>query len=869
MISIMHIEPQRPGSQLAGRKRLQLPDVSKGRIKALLLVTVLIPFAGVVAQDVVVPVVPLPRVVDRTGNEFSLSAADGLILLSGGSTYPNDQLEQELQEVLVTSLGSDSGLTMRAAEPVAEIDERVGKEGYILEVNGSEVRIVANTDAGIYYGFQTLKQLIRGYAREGRIPGLRIVDWPDLEFRAVSEDISRGPVPTPEYMRDQIDRMAEMKYNALTYYTEHVVKTESHPEFAPTHGSLDIDEWRDLAEYARDRHITLLGNFQSFGHFERILAHPKYAPLGEAGNVLSPTLPESRALLRDIFEEMVPAFDADVFVVNGDETFDLGRGPSKARADSLGIGVVYAEHMLNIREILDSLGVGMVMWGDVLLQHEEALAMMPRDVIIGTWDYTPRDSYDHLITPFTDAGFTTIVCTGVVNSGRIMPDFRVTKDNIRLFTSDGVRHGVYGLLNTVWDDGGSALFGRDWYGVAFAADHSWNSRRDPGDDADFDGRFSLGHFGDPTRALVRAIQYLNELATLEPTDGMTEKVLWAQLVPERNSKLRISLADWNRVVELSDSATSVLEEGDPLVRSHDFEYFRFTADLYRHMATVRENLLDAAADFEKASFLQRSDRSEATELLSSALERVSRSRTSVAQIKEKYRSLWLSENRTYALDWTTDKFEDQEAQLADVEARLRAALSDFNGGAFLPPPSEVRLSISESEGRYFREWLFSGTLPNDDGAFGATTDYLESMGGELSATPGVAVEWDYGGSTYRWRRNETPYHAEVNLAELYPDDLRYVAHYAFATITSPDNRRVRATVGSNDSIKIILNGEVVFENSVKRALIVDDDDVWLDLKEGRNNLMLKISQGTGGWGFSFRLPDEVVRSRKNRYRIVK
>jgi hypothetical protein len=135
-------------------------------------------------------------------------------------------------------------------------------------------------------------------------------------------------------------------------------------------------------------------------------------------------------------------------------------------------------------------------------------------------------------------------------------------------------------------------------------------------------------------------------------------------------------------------------------------------------------------------------------------------------------------------------------------------------------------------------------------------------------TPGVADEWEYDGVTYRWHRNETPYHAEVNLVELYPEDVRHVAMYAFATITSPRAKRVRAGVGSNDSVKIILNGEVVFENSVKRALIPDDDEVWLDLKEGRNNLLLKISQGTGDWGFSFRLPDEVVRSTKNRYRIV-
>ncbi|MFV1981300.1 MAG: glycoside hydrolase family 20 zincin-like fold domain-containing protein, partial [Rhodothermia bacterium] len=741
--------------------------------------------------------------------------------------------------------------------------------GYVLVVDGPEIRISANTDSGIYYGAQTLKQLIRGYLAEGSIPGMRIIDWPDLAFRGVSDDISRGPVPTPDYMRMQIDRMAEMKINMLTYYTEHVVKTESHPEFAPTNGSLDIDEWRDLAEYARARYVTLLGNFQSFGHFERILAHPKYAPLGEAGRILSPVLPESRALLRDIYSEMVPAFGADVFVVNGDETFDLGRGPSKDRVDSLGIGVVYAEHMLNAREILDSLGVGMMMWGDVLLQHEDALAMIPRDVIIGTWDYTPRDSYDDLIVPFHDAGFQILVVPGVLNSNRIMPDFPIARDNIRLFASDGVRHETLGLLNTIWDDGGSAFFTRDWYGVAFGADHSWNSRRDPADDADFDSRFSLGHYGDPDKGLVNGLNLLGQLARLEPTDGMTEKVLWARLVPDRGSKLRISLTDWDRVVELADSASLALDAGHPAARGGDFDYFRFTADLYRYMSGIRQRMLAAATAYRDASLIQRTDRDRAIELLNSALEAVRENREAVSAITAEYRAMWLRENRPYALDWTTDRFEYQEAAFADVERRLRRAIDRFEEGAFLPPPSEVRLAISESKGRYFREWLMSGTLPNEDaGAFGSQIDYLESMGGELNATPGVAVEWDYAGNTYRWHRNETPYQAEVNLAELYPDDVRYVAMYAFATITSPRAKQVRATVGSNDSIQIILNGEVAFENSVKQTLIVDDEEVWLDLKEGRNNLMLKISQGTGGWGFSFRLPDETVRSRKNRYRIV-
>jgi hypothetical protein len=287
------------------------------------------------------------------------------------------------------------------------------------------------------------------------------------------------------------------------------------------------------------------------------------------------------------------------------------------------------------------------------------------------------------------------------------------------------------------------------------------------------------------------------------------------------------------------------------------------------MAGVRENLLSAASAYEQAGFLQRSDRPEAMRLLDDAMSDIQSSLLSFDQITTAYSRLWLSENRLYALDWTIDRFRQQTADFKDVAQRLRVAQSDFGAGKFLPPPTEVRLAISESKGRYFREWLFSGTLPNDSaGAWGSQIDYLESMGGELAARPGVAVEWEYDGTTYRWHRNETPYHAEVNLAELYPDDLRYVATYAFAELTAPRSMRVKAAVGSNDSIKIILNGETVFENSVKRALMVDDDEVSLDLQEGKNYLMLKVSQGTGGWGFSFRLPDETVRSRKNRYRIV-
>ncbi len=54
----------------------------------------------------------------------------------------------------------------------------------------------------------------------------------------------------------------------------------------------------------------------------------------------------------------------------------------------------------------------------------------------------------------------------------------------------------------------------------------------------------------------------------------------------------------------------------------------------------------------------------------------------------------------------------------------------------------------------------------------------------------------------------------------------------------------------------------------KRSLILDEDEVYLDLKKGKSILLLKIDQNKADWGFSFRLPDEAVRNHKYKYRLI-
>lgn len=741
--------------------------------------------------------------------------------------------------------------------------DRIGAEGYALRIAGDRILLAASEATGLFYGLQTLKQMVRGYEDEGALPALRIVDWPDLRWRGIMDDISRGPLPTMAYLKEQVRRFSEMKINLMTHYVENVVATESHGDFAPP-AALSIDDLRELSEYARRYHVTVVGNFQSFGHFYQILSHPQYKPLGEGKSLISPALPESYELLEDVYDEMVPAFDAPFFNVNADETFDLGRGPSKARVDSLGPGVVYAEHINRLYDLIEPHGVRMIIWGDILLEHPEVMDRIPDDVIIGTWNYDARDSFDDMIVPFDEAGYDFIVTPGVLNSSRIMPDFRQAVGNIRSFVRDGVEHGALGMFMTVWDDGGSALFARDWYGVAYAADQAWNS--DP-DDPTFAERFGPAVYGDDGNAIARAIEHLNRLADLGPTDGMNEKVFWTQLVPDRDQSVQISLEDWDRVLAIANQVDSILANASPSVHAEDLTVFDFTVDQYRYMAKSRMNLVAAADAFHDASFLQQEDRPAARENVLEALRHVGNTHHLLSGVRQTYVSMWLRENRTYALDRVLDQYDAHLAALSDLQQRLMEVLEDFDQGFYLPAPNQIRLDIEATSGRYFREWMMSGPIAAAGNPSDLDVDFLEAMGGEENARPQITQEFDFNGETYRWHRFASPLFAVVDLASHYERNEDAVI-YAHATIESPDERRVRAVVGSNDGVEVFVNGRLVHSNPVVRTLQIDEDELWLPLQEGRNHLLLKISQGSNEWAFSFRLPDEEIRSRKNRYRII-
>lgn len=743
-------------------------------------------------------------------------------------------------------------------------NEKIGEQGYSLLIKNDLILIAGNKKAGVFYGIQSLKQLIRG-TRDHFLPGVRIVDWPSLKYRGILDDISRGPLPTMDYMKQQVRRLAELKMNTLQYYTEHVVKTKKHPAFAPADGSITIGQLKELSDYAEKYNVMLIGNFQSFGHFEKILSVPEYSHLGESGTLLSPAFPESIELLRDIYSEMVPVFGSPFFNINADETFDLGKGASKPIVDSLGIGRVYTDQVKKMYDILHSLNVRMMMWTDILLKNPGSLDRIPKDVIMMTWGYDDNESFDDMIIPVKEAGFEFTISPGVLNSYSTMPHYSVTVGNIKNFVRDGVRHGAIGMVLTVWDDGGSAFFSRDWYGVAYGADHSWNPNQDS--IMSFNERFNTALYGDYSGNFTKAVWKLVELAGIPVSDRLQEKLLWTKVIPDSSESLRIGVDGWDKVTDKIDSAEVLLSNTEPLLYSQDYDYFRFTINQYRYFSNLRFNLTDAAEAYTRAFEVQKIDRSSARQNIVSAMDAVSSSRSSLVNLFNDYRRLWLLENKTYAVNIVLDKYQKQINSLKDIEERLFSALKNYDSGLPLPVSSDLRLSVKKGEGKYFREWMMINPVLNAEGSEGNSTDYLKEMGGELNAVPKVTQEFEYKGNIHRWRRTTSEYFDEVNIAEEFPENVN-TATYAFANIDSPDDRIVKAALGSTDGVDVILNGELVHSTRKSRELTIDEDIFELSLKKGRNNLMLKLFQGSGDWKFTFRLPEYEVSSSKNRYKIT-
>ncbi|HEU5411550.1 MAG TPA: family 20 glycosylhydrolase [Candidatus Acidoferrales bacterium] len=400
-----------------------------------------------------------------TGSKLKIDDAERM---PGGSDfiYIGDAMDDaRLRDALGTS-----GLAMQSG---------FDPQGYAILAERQRILVAGASEQGAFYGVQTLRQLLRpaaAHANQLECPVVAIRDWPAMKWRGASIDISRGPIPTLEFMEKQIRTLAAYKLNLYGLYMEDVFTVKGNGIFAPPN-ALTPDEITQLVAYANKYHVTILPELETFGHLHNVLRYDAYSDLAETphGSVLTPTLPGSYDLIGKLISEMAPLFPGPFFHIGADETNELGQGKTKDLIAQQGLGQVYLAHIAKLDGMLKPFHKQTMFWADIAEKFPQLLPTLPKDLIAVVWTYGVQPDYNADLDPFKNAGLPIFVSPGIGNWRKVYPDFNSGFMNIRNLTRDGQKYGAIGQLNTEWKDRGEELGGMDWPGLIFGAACGWQA----------------------------------------------------------------------------------------------------------------------------------------------------------------------------------------------------------------------------------------------------------------------------------------------------------------------------------------------------------------------------------------------------------
>jgi hexosaminidase len=600
------------------------------------------------------------------------------------------------------SLGrlTDRGLRSYLESQGVKVGDDLGSQGYVIRATDSGVLVAGRTAQGLFYGAQTLRQLLRPEGPGGKmlaIPALVIRDWPSMEWRGVSDDISRGPVPTLDYLKMQIRTLAEYKINLLGFNMEHVFDFQTQALVSPKEAALTPAEIKELVEYASKYYITLLPEQQAFGHLHQFLKYEIYSDLAETphGHVLTPTNPKTYDFIRQVYGEVVPLFPGPFFHIGSDETFELGLGQTKALAAQQGLGRVYLEHLQKVFEIMQPYHKQLMFWGDIAVKYPELLTILPTDMIAVPWDYDPKPSYENIITPYTSAGLRVVVAPGAGNWGVIWPNLESAFVNIRNFVRDGQKHQAIGALNTTWNDDGESLVDMAWPALVFGAAASWQPSESTIDD--FKSSYDWAFYRNEGNTFSGVIENLDRAHTLlagVKLDKASHELFWSDPFSQAGATTAAEALPITH-----DLRISVEQAAETLMRD------RMKAHL--HVETLDDMLLAAwhldtlglkiqftseISQFYWDAYQNQTDGTRAQQDLDEIVDingRLQSLRDAITQLREMYAGGWARENHPYWLDNVLVRYDSLASEVQAKIVVVQAAQRQYWNTKTLPPPEQL------------------------------------------------------------------------------------------------------------------------------------------------------------------------------------
>jgi len=364
-----------------------------------------------------IAIIPKPVSMDLGQGSFSITPQTVIVAPKEEAT-----LAQHVRDWLKPALGFELEVKQHKSKDSIEfaLDKKLadlGDEGYSLFVDGDGVHISAFAEAGLFYGYQTLRQLLppdiyrkSSVRAEWAIPAVSIRDFPRFSWRGSHIDVARHFMPK-EFILKYIDLIAMHKMNVLhmhltddqgwrieikkypklteiggdgDYNSNRVTNSsgEEHRDSQPHGGFYTQDDIREIVAYAADRFVTVVPEIEMPGHSQAAIA--SYPELGNTGK--SPGLMTTYGVsenvynvddstikfLQDVLDEVLALFPSKFIHVGGDEVpKDQWKASAAAQAKMKSLGLKDEEELQSwfIRQMdtyLTSKGRRLIGWDEIL-----------------------------------------------------------------------------------------------------------------------------------------------------------------------------------------------------------------------------------------------------------------------------------------------------------------------------------------------------------------------------------------------------------------------------------------------------------------------------------------------------------------------
>jgi hexosaminidase len=357
-------------------------------------------------------VLPSLREWHGAAGDFRVTAATRIVvdpaeadtLTTTAATFHHDLAAETGRPVPVVTTADprpgDITLTTQVQDP------GLGSEGYTLNV-GTLLTVAAPTDTGVFYGTQTVEQILKADPHRATVPHGTARDWPDFGERAQMLDVGRKFYPM-SYLESQIRTMAWEKLNTFHLHFSDWegfrIQVPGFPGLASAE-SYSPDDIRQLQGYARRYHVTIIPEIDLPAHAVAIanydpklrfschsLDYSSWAGGDQGGWTLNIASDYTRKFIHDLLAEIIPMFDGPYFDIGGDEyQYDADKAACPELVDyqhQRGFtypGDVFVDFFNTLDDEVRSFGKTTEMWEWWNFNGQRTSIQPNKDVVVDSW----------------------------------------------------------------------------------------------------------------------------------------------------------------------------------------------------------------------------------------------------------------------------------------------------------------------------------------------------------------------------------------------------------------------------------------------------------------------------------------------------